>query len=155
MKRLLNNHISLIDSNYVVDYPAMIFTDDNIPVDAFSNHSELNTFIASKDVSKFPPLPDVGAWCEKGTGYSYGADKAKCLQSHNRMNFSPEETPALFTVIKTVVGYPEWVQPAGAHDAYMKGDRVHFPTITDKVYESLIDANVWSPTAYPAGWKKL
>jgi hypothetical protein len=25
----------------------------------------------------------------------------------------------------------------------------------DQVNESLIDANVWSPTGYPAGWRKL
>ncbi len=24
-----------------------------------------------------------------------------------------------------------------------------------KTYESTIDNNVWSPTAYPAGWKEL
>lgn len=46
--------------------------------------------------------------------------------------------------------YPEWTQPTGAHDAYSKGDRV---TYGGKVYESLIDSNVWSPDAYPAGWQ--
>lgn len=43
-----------------------------------------------------------------------------------------------------------WVQPTGAHDAYKKGDRV---TFNGETYESVIDANVWSPSAYPAGWK--
>lgn len=47
---------------------------------------------------------------------------------------------------------PEWVQPTGAHDAYNKGDRVRY---AGKVYESLIDGNVWSPDVYPAGWKEL
>lgn len=71
--------------------------------------------------------------------------------------FLPEETPALFNIIDKVgVGeYPLWVQPTGAHDAYKKGDRVHFPTINDPVYESLIDANVWSPVVYAAGWRKV
>jgi hypothetical protein len=45
-----------------------------------------------------------------------------------------------------------WVQPTGAHDAYQKGDRVLFE---GKTYESLIDANVWSPTSYPQGWKEI
>lgn len=44
---------------------------------------------------------------------------------------------------------PEWVQPTGAHDAYMTGDRVRYKGV---VYESLIDGNVWSPETYPAGW---
>lgn len=49
-------------------------------------------------------------------------------------------------------GSAEWVQPTGAHDAYKKGDRVRFE---GKNYESLMDGNVWSPAAYPAGWKEL
>ena len=46
----------------------------------------------------------------------------------------------------------EWVQPTGAHDAYSLGDRVRF---AGKNYESLRDGNVWTPAAYPAGWKEL
>ena len=49
-------------------------------------------------------------------------------------------------------GAPEWVQPTGAHDAYRKGDLV---TFEGRVYESLIDANVHSPAAYPAGWRLI
>lgn len=47
---------------------------------------------------------------------------------------------------------PDWVQPTGAHDAYQRGDKVRY---NGNVYESLIDGNVWSPDAYPAGWQKL
>ena len=45
--------------------------------------------------------------------------------------------------------YPEFIQPTGAHDAYAKVDKVAFE---GKKYVSLINANVYSPTAYPAGW---
>ena len=45
--------------------------------------------------------------------------------------------------------YKEYIQPSGAHDAYAKGDRI---TFEGKHYISLIGANVYSPTAYPAGW---
>lgn len=47
---------------------------------------------------------------------------------------------------------PEWVQPSGAHDAYKVGDRVRFQ---GSVYESVIDANTWSPADYPAGWRQV
>lgn len=47
---------------------------------------------------------------------------------------------------------PEWVQPTGAHDAYSKGDHVMFEGVE---YVSLLDGNVWSPSAYPAGWESL
>lgn len=49
-------------------------------------------------------------------------------------------------------GVPEFVQPTGAHDTYAKGYQVMFEAA---VYESLIDNNAYSPTAYPAGWKKI
>lgn len=45
---------------------------------------------------------------------------------------------------------PEFIQPTGAHDAYGIGDRV---TYNGKVYESTMAGNVYSPDAYPAGWK--
>ena len=35
---------------------------------------------------------------------------------------------------------------------YQKEDRVSFDGGN---YESVIDGNVWSPSAYPAGWKTI
>lgn len=48
--------------------------------------------------------------------------------------------------------WPEWVQPLGAHDAYAIGAKVLFG---GKVWESLIEGNVWSPAVYPQGWKEV
>lgn len=64
----------------------------------------------------------------------------------------PGQVPALYKV-KPAPGeeWPEFVQPTGAHDAYKKGDKV---TYKGQHYISLIDANVYSPEAYPAGWEK-
>ena len=47
-------------------------------------------------------------------------------------------------------GYPDFVQPTGAHDAYQTGDIVKY---NGQLYESTIDNNVWSPDTYPQGWK--
>lgn len=47
---------------------------------------------------------------------------------------------------------PDFVKPTGAHDAYKKGDKVKY---NGKIYESLIDANTYSPDEYPAGWKEV
>lgn len=47
--------------------------------------------------------------------------------------------------------YPEFVQPTGAHDAYNTGDIVSY---NGKLYRSLMDGNVWSPDASPAGWEE-
>ena len=48
--------------------------------------------------------------------------------------------------------YPQWVQPTGGHDAYAIGAKV---TFNGQRYVSKINANVWSPTAYPAGWQAV
>jgi hypothetical protein len=49
------------------------------------------------------------------------------------------------------VEWPEWRQPTGSEDAYNTGDKV---TFEGAHYVSLIDGNIWSPTAYPAGWER-
>ena len=46
------------------------------------------------------------------------------------------------------VTYPAFVQPTGGHDAYNIGDKVSFEGAN---WESVINANTWSPTAYAAG----
>ena len=48
--------------------------------------------------------------------------------------------------------YPEYVQPTGAHDAYHIGDKI---TYNGKHYECIFDNCVWTPDAYPQGWKLI
>ena len=83
----------------------------------------------------------------------YNGIPYECIQAHMTLEgWTPDVTPALWqedTGDEVLV----WVQPAGAHDAYNIGDQVYFPTVNDSIYESVINANVWSPTAYPAGWR--
>lgn len=47
---------------------------------------------------------------------------------------------------------PVWEQPDSTNP-YMKGDKVHYPTADDDIYESVVDNNVRSPVDYPDGWK--
>ena len=75
----------------------------------------------------------------------------KVVSDHTtQADWTPDITPALFVAV-TLDEWPEFVQPTGAHDAYNKGDKV---TFNGKHYISLIDANVYSPTAYPSGWQE-
>lgn len=48
--------------------------------------------------------------------------------------------------------YPEFVKPAGAHDAYQVGDKV---TYNGKKYMCKLENCVWSPDTYPAGWEEV
>ncbi len=75
----------------------------------------------------------------------------RVIQAHtSQADWTPDITPALFVVV-SLDEWPEFVQPTGAHDAYKKGDKI---TFNGKHYISLIDANVYSPAAYPAGWQE-
>lgn len=83
----------------------------------------------------------------------YGEKLYKCVQAHtSQADWTPDATPALWTEVALPGEIPVWRQPTGAQDAYNKGDRVHYPSADDPVYESLIDNNVYSPEDYPAGW---
>jgi hypothetical protein len=75
----------------------------------------------------------------------------KVVQAHtSQADWTPDATASLYVAIGLdEKGYPVWSQPTGAHDAYNKGDIVDYNGV---LYESLIDGNVHSPEAYPAGW---
>lgn len=83
----------------------------------------------------------------------------KVLQAHtSQVGWEPDIAPSLFAknlIVKDEHGeqvdIPEWVQPDSTNP-YMKGDKVKFE---GKIYQSLIDNNVWSPTAYPQGWEEV
>ena len=73
------------------------------------------------------------------------------VQYHtSQADWRPDVTPSLYVAIGLdEQGYPVWSPPTGAHDAYNKGDVVNY---NGTLYVSLIDGNVYSPEAYPAGW---
>ena len=78
----------------------------------------------------------------------------KVVQAHtSQADWKPDATPALYVAIGLDdKGYPVWSQPTGAHDAYNIGDIVDY---NGTLYESLINGNVYSPDAYPQGWKQV
>lgn len=85
-----------------------------------------------------------------GDRVQHGGALYKCVQAHtSQADWTPDATPALW-VVASIEEFPEWVQPAGAHDAYNTGDKVIFE---GHIYESLIDNNAWSPVDYPQGWE--
>lgn len=86
----------------------------------------------------------------------YGEKLYRCVQAHtSQADWTPDKTPALWTEVAQPGEIPVWKQPTGAQDAYRIGDKVHYPTKDDPVFESLIDYNIYSPAEYPAGWKQI
>ena len=75
----------------------------------------------------------------------------RCVQAHtSQSGWEPPATPALWTEVAKPGEIPVWKQPTGAQDAYMTGDKVHYPDADGPVYQSTVDNNVWSPDTY--GW---
>lgn len=87
----------------------------------------------------------AGEEVAKGFVRSYNGVNYWAIQKHTTQeDYNPEATKGVLwkEVPKVVNGYPQWVQPTGAHDAYQVGERVHH---NGKNWESLVDGNVWEP----------
>ena len=126
----------------------------------------LQMFAASLDDDKAMEVATIYDSWEIGKAYTmgefltYGVNSVgdpqlyKVVQDHtSQADWRPDITPALYVAIGLdEQGYPVWSKPTGAHDAYNKGDIVDY---NGKLYESLIDGNVYSPEEYPAGWKEV
>lgn len=96
---------------------------------------------------------EVDSFYTIGEVINYEGQLYKIIQAHtSQQDWIPNTTPALYTKVAPPGVIAQWVQPTGAHDAYNTGDKVIFET---KTYESLIEANVWSPIGYPQGWKLI
>lgn len=89
---------------------------------------------------------------ESGQRIRYGDKLYKCVQAHTSQDgWEPNVTPALWTEVAKPGEISVWRQPTGAQDAYMKGDKVHYPDREGPVYVSTVDTNVWQPGVY--GWE--
>ena len=93
-------------------------------------------------------------WSPDAVAYSIGAVvkyagmTAKCVQAHtSQADWEPTDTPALWTAFRPWGVALPWVQPIGATDAYVIGERV---THNDSTWTSTLDANVWAPGV--TGW---
>ena len=95
----------------------------------------------------------VGKGYTVGDRLLYNGELYKVITSHTSIEtWTPDVAPSLFAKVlnETIDGsVPEWKQPDSTN-AYMTGDKVMFE---GQVYESLIDNNVWSPSANPSGWQ--
>lgn len=124
-------------------------------ITAFINAlSSIRESITDEEALSAPALfPEwkTGAEYTVGTRLYYNGKLYRVEQLHTSQNdWIPDITPALYTEVAEPGTIPVWRQPTGAQDAYMTGDKIIFE---EHVYESLIDNNIWSPSAYPAGWK--
>ena len=97
----------------------------------------------------------IGRELTVGEYIQYNDKLYKVLQAHTvQEQWTPEAAPSLFAEVlvdptgETIL---EWKQPDSTNP-YMAGDKVKYEGV---IYESLINNNVWSPAAYPAGWRQI
>ena len=135
---------------------AMLTGTDTAPIVA--NYAvmltSVNDEVAEKIPEVFPVWDGSGKEYKKDDRVQYSSVLYKVLQDHtSQSTWTPTAAPSLFAkVLTSTDGTPqEWQQPDSTN-GYKTGDRVIY---NGKVYESLIDNNVWSPTDYPAGWKEI
>lgn len=65
---------------------------------------------------------------------------------------TPDEAPALWEDVHYRLGVRIIPETITAGLAFAKGERGWWG---EALYESLLDANVWTPEGYPTGWKKI
>lgn len=80
---------------------------------------------------------------------TFGEKLYKCVQNHtSQADWTPDKTPALWVLAgDPAEEWPEWSQPVGAQDAYMKNAKCSH---VSKHWTSDYDNNVWEPGVF--GW---
>ena len=109
---------------------------------------------ALEAVELFPNWSGNSTTYEKDARVKYDNILYKCLMGHiSQDGWTPTAAPSLWAKVlipdENVI--PEWEQPDSTNP-YMMGDKVSFE---GHVYESTMDNNIWSPSAFPGGWKLI
>ena len=107
------------------------------------------------EVASVFPKYQIGKVYKVKEVFSYGENNVgdpqlyQVLSEHTSSEeWTPDTASSLYKKIGvTEDGYPEWVQPLGASDAYNTGDVVSYKGV---LYVSDCDGNVWEPGVY--GW---
>ena len=99
----------------------------------------------------FPEWESCGIAYVKDDRVCYQNQLYKCLQGHTSQDdWTPDVAVSLWVAVSDPAEeWPQWKQPAGAHDAYPKGEKV---THNGKRYTSNVDANTWEP---PTQWTEF
>lgn len=107
--------------------------------------------LASTATFAYPTLETKGALIKAGTRINWnGTIKKASADLWDTAENNPENAPSLWEDLEYRDGYRFIPETITVTSAFAKGERGWW---MDNLYESLLDANVYTPTAYPAGWK--
>lgn len=110
-----------------------------------------------KTVSEAPgllgQLTGSGSLVKAGTRINWhGKIKRAASDLWDTAQNTPDEAPALWEDIQYRLGVRIIPEVITAGLAFAKGEWGWWGEV---LYESLLDANVWTPEGYPTGWKKI
>lgn len=104
--------------------------------------------------SELPLLHDkwrAGRECKINEIYLYKGELYKCRQTHNTQpDWKPDTTEALFSKLMFRDGIRIIPEVITTGDMFAKDELGWWG---DKKYKSLMDANVYTPEQYAAGWE--
>lgn len=107
---------------------------------------------ASQVVELYPHLPNDGSLVKAGTRINWhGQLKRAAVDLWATEQNDPEHAPSLWEDINYRDGYRVIPAQLTVGTAFAKDE---YGWWGDTLYVSLLDANVWTPDAYPSGWKK-
>lgn len=106
---------------------------------------------ASEGATLFPRLKQDGALISAGTRINWnGVVKRAASDLWDTETNNPDNAPTLWEDIAYKEGYRFIPETITAGTAFAKDECGWWE---DVLYKSLIDANVYTPAAYPAGWE--
>lgn len=114
----------------------------------------LDDIDALEAVQLFPEWSFEVEKYEKDARVRYEGILYRCLQEHVPLeSWTPTAAPSLWAkvLIPDPDVIPDWEQPDSTNP-YQIGDKVRFE---GKIYESVIANNIWSPAAFPGGWREV
>jgi len=113
--------------------------------------ASLDDASASNAAELFPALKQDGSLVPAGTRINWhGIIKRAANDLWDTKQNNPDNAPALWEAIAYREGYRIIPAVITAGTAFAKGECGWWG---DALYKSLIDANVYTPEAYPAGWE--
>jgi hypothetical protein len=111
----------------------------------------LDDKVASTAAELFPKLREDDSLIKAGTRINWnGVLKRAAVDLWDRPENNPDNAPALWEDLEYREGYRIIPDTITAGLAFAKDE---LGWREDVLYKSLIDANVWTPEAYPSGWE--
>ena len=113
----------------------------------------LDDATASTAAELFPKLHEDGSLVKVGTRINHnGTIKRAAVDLWDTAENNPDNAPSLWEDISYREGYRTIPETISVGTAFMKDERGWWG---DELYVSLLDNNVWTPSANPSGWNKI